>query len=106
LLTAGKLAGVFVGLPWNVHPLEILHCQRIGLAPVHAADMDRCERAVLQDCQMRKQVELLKHHSDLAADLVGVAQAARQLDPVDDDAPGLMFLKAVQAADQRRFSRA
>ena len=40
----------------------------------------------------------------LAADLLDVAQVPRQLDAVDDDAPLVVRLEAVDAADQRRLA--
>ena len=52
---------------------------------------------------MRKQVELLKHHADVAAhrdDLLGIVG---QLDAVDDDAAALPVLQPVDAAQQRRL---
>jgi hypothetical protein len=54
---------------------------------------------------MREQVEMLEHHPDLGAHLVDVLQIVGQLDPVDHDLAGLMFLKPVDAADQRGFAR-
>ena len=53
---------------------------------------------------MREQVELLEHHADLAADRLDVFQIRGQLDAGDDDAPLLMLLEAVDAADHRRFA--
>ena len=57
------------------------------------------------DRQVREQVEALEHHPGLAADLLDVADVAGQLDPVDDDAPGVVLLEAVDAADHRRLAR-
>ena len=53
---------------------------------------------------MRKQIELLEHHADLAAHLMDVAQIARQFDSVNEDPAALMRLEPVDAADQRRFA--
>jgi hypothetical protein len=36
---------------------------------------------------MRKQVEVLEHHADFAADLVDLLEVVGQLDAVDDDLP-------------------
>ena len=55
---------------------------------------------------MRKQIELLKHHADVAAhrdDLLGILG---QLDAVDDDAAALPVLQPVDAAEQRRLAAA
>jgi hypothetical protein len=55
---------------------------------------------------MRKQVEALEHHADLAAHLIDVAQARAQFDVVDDDAAFLELLERVDAADEGRLARA
>ena len=49
---------------------------------------------------MGKQVEALEHHADFAADGVQAAQIIGKFDPVHDDLAFLMFLQAVDAADQ------
>ena len=54
---------------------------------------------------MRKQVELLKHHAHFAAHRVDVLEVVVQRRVVDDDIAGLMFLQAIDTADQGRFSR-
>ena len=61
---------------------------------------------VLQDGQMRKEVEVLEHHADLAAHLVDVLQVVGELDAVDDDAALLVLLQPVDAADHGRLARA
>src|SRR5947207_4562641 len=53
---------------------------------------------------MRKQVEMLKHHADLAADVVDLLEIGGKLDAVDDDPARLMLLEPVDAADQRRLA--
>jgi hypothetical protein len=55
---------------------------------------------------VRKQVELLKHHADLAAHLVDLLEILGQLHAIDDDAAALPVLDAVDAAKQRRFAAA
>ena len=54
---------------------------------------------------MRKQVELLEHHSDLATHLVDLANVG-ELHAVDDDAAALPVLDTVDAAKQRRLAAA
>ena len=56
-----------------------------GLLLRHLAHPDRRQRAVLQHGQMRKQVEMLEHHADVAPDLVDLLEVVGQLDAVDDD---------------------
>ena len=53
---------------------------------------------------MRKEIELLKDHADVAPHLVDLSDVAGQLDAVDDDPAALMGFEPVDAADQRRFA--
>src|SRR3546814_3558702 len=55
---------------------------------------------------MRKEVEVLEHHADLAADLRDVLHVVRQLDFVDDDLALLVLLQPVDAADHGRLAGA
>src|SRR3546814_7723381 len=55
---------------------------------------------------MRKEVEVLEHHADLAADLRDVLHVVRQLDFVDDDLALLVLLQPVDAADNGRLAGA
>ncbi len=48
---------------------------------------------------MREQVEVLEHHADFAADRLDLLEVAGQLHAVDDDAPLLVFLQAIEAAN-------
>ena len=49
---------------------------------------------------MRKEIELLKHHADLAPDLREVGRVRPEFPPGKDDASFLVFLEAVDAPDQ------
>ena len=53
---------------------------------------------------MRKEVELLEHHADLAPDRLDRLQVVGELDAVDLERALLMLLEAIDAADQRRFA--
>src|SRR5215472_3695285 len=55
---------------------------------------------------MRKQVELLEHHPNLAAHLVDRLEILGKLGAVDDDATALPVLDPVDAAKQRRLAAA
>ena len=59
--------GYLCGLLGNAHAREVLHRRRFGLLLAHAARAHRRQRAVLQDRQVREQVELLEHHADFGA---------------------------------------
>ena len=78
----------------------------LGLLLRHLAHPDRRQRAVLEDGQVREQVEVLEHHADLAPDLVDALEVVGELDAVDDDAALLVLLQPVDAADQRRLAGA
>src|SRR5579863_1623916 len=55
---------------------------------------------------MGKEVELLKHHPDLAAHRFDLSEVAGELDAVDDDLAFLMFLEPIYAPNHRRLARA
>ena len=104
LLTARELAGVFQGLLRDFDPLEVFHGDLLRLVLGHLAHPDRREGAVLQHGQVWKQIELLEHHADLAADRVDVLEVVSELDAIDDHPAFLMLLQPVDAADQRRLA--
>jgi hypothetical protein len=76
-----------------------VHGDFLGLAPWHLAHPHRRQGAVLQDAQVREQVEVLEHHADFAADRFDLLEVVGQLHAVDDDAPLLVLFQAVEAAD-------
>ena len=53
---------------------------------------------------MRKQVEVLEHHPDFAPHFIDPFDVVGQLHSVDHDRSALMFLKPIDAPDQRRFA--
>ena len=106
LLTPGELPRVFVGLLGDLDTLEELHRQLLGLLLRHLAYPDRRQREVLQDRQVREQIELLEYHADLAADRLDILDIGGQLDPGDDDLALLVLLQAIDATDHRRLARA
>src|SRR4029077_16680076 len=55
--------------------------------------------------QMGKQVEMLEHHADLAANLIDLFQVRGQFHTIDKDAAGLMLFQTVDASDHRRLAR-
>ena len=101
-----RRAGYLCGLLRYFHAREIIHRQRLGFLLRHAPHPDRRQRAVLQHGEMRKQIELLKHHADVAAHREDVFGIVGQFDAVDDDAAALPVLQPVDAAQQRRFAAA
>jgi hypothetical protein len=105
LLAARELARIFVRLLGDAHALQIEHRGFFGFGLGHFAHPDRRQRQVLQHGQMRKQVEVLEHHADFAADRFDVLEVVGELDPVDHQRALLMLLQPVDAADHRRLAR-
>ena len=66
---------------------------------------DRPEDAVLEDGQVREEVELLEYHPDPAAHGRDLFRIAVHLPPLEDDGAALVGLQAVHASDQRRLAR-
>ena len=54
---------------------------------------------------MRKQIETLEHHADVAPHVIDAPQVRTQLNAVNDDAAFLKFLQRIDAADQCGLSR-
>ena len=105
LLAAGELRGIFRRLLGDAYPFEIVRAR--SPPPPCAACLRTQIGASVQFSstrQMRKQVELLEHHADLAAHLVDRLEVFGQLDAVDDDAALLPVLDPVDAAEQRRLA--
>src|SRR5690606_18345640 len=63
------------------------------------------KREVLQDGQVREEVEVLEHHAHFAAHFVDALEIGRQLGAVDDDLAFLMLFEAIDAADQGGLAR-
>jgi len=110
LLPARELERKLVGLLGNVHPLKLVQRQLIGLGLGQAAHVARRQRQVVEHAQVRKQVELLKHHAHSLAQLLhGAAVLAAlhaQRDAVHRERAFLEGLQRVDAADQRGLARA
>src|SRR5439155_25968196 len=70
------------------------------------AHVQRRERNVLEDGQVREQVELLEDHAHFRTDGLDVADVAGQLDAVNNDLPALVLFEAVDGADEGGLARA
>ena len=106
LLPAGELRGILVGLLGNADTAEKLQGDLARLVPRQLAHEPRRQHEIFNDCQVRKEVELLKHHADLALHGGDVLHVPRELGAGDHDAAGVVLLEPVDAPDQRGFSRA
>ena len=105
LLAAGQLARVAVELVGEFDLGEQRLRQVLRLARRPLVDHRRRQHHVLAGRQMRKQVELLEHHADVAAQLAHIRLAVADLHAVDHDRTGLVGLEPVDAAQQRALAR-
>ena len=105
-MPAGKLAGVFVRLVADADALQVLPRHRFRLRARLLVHPYRAEGEVLQNGQVREEVELLEDHADFAPQVARLPHAAVQHFAVDADFAFLIAFQAVDAADERRFARA
>src|ERR1700688_3898686 len=64
------------------------------------------EAEIVNDPQMREQLEMLEHHADPGPQFWQVGLGIIDLDAVEDDFAALERLQCIDAFDQRRFPRA
>ena len=76
-----------------------MHGHFFGVFLGHVFDPDRRQSAVFQNRQMRKQIEMLKHHAHFAAHFVNALDVTGQLDPIDNDLAFLMLFQPIHATD-------
>ena len=105
-LSARKLGRVFPGLLRNPDPADELHGALPGVRGGHPEHPRRPQHAVVEHREVGEEIELLKHHADLAADLREVGRVRPEFPPGEDDASFLVFLEAVDAPDQRGLAGA
>src|SRR5262249_28858410 len=70
----------------------------------HALHLDGRQCAILKHGQVGKQVEMLEHHPDLAADRVDPPDVAGEHHAVHDDLTALKVFKPVDATQQGRLA--
>ena len=87
-LSAGKLLGISGPLFIESDPFQQFSRFKLRLFPCFAPGFDRRKRDILQNCQMRKQVEVLKHHPDIAAVLADFHAPAVDLLSFEQDFAG------------------
>src|SRR5687767_14609762 len=75
----------------------------LGRAP---ENFEQGERQVALDRQMRKQLEMLEHHTDARAQLVEIHLWIADAYAVDADAASLERLERIDAFDERRLAGA
>jgi len=103
LLSAGKLARVFFGLLGDLNLFQVVHGLFFRFLLGNLSHPYRAEGQVVQDCQVRKQIEVLEYHAHFCTDLLDVFDIVGQLDAVDDNLPALVFFQAIDASDHGGF---
>ncbi len=116
LLSAGQLFGIGVTLGREPDLVEQVHGEGLRFGGRDLGDLDRPHGHVLEDGEVREQVETLEHHPDPGAlprqgAVVGFDEAvpATLLADglaVDEDAPARRFLDEVHAAQHGGLPRA
>jgi hypothetical protein len=81
-----------------------VHGHHFRLPLRHLLHPDRRERAVLEDREMREEVEVLEHHADIATDLVDLLDIVGKLHTIHHNVTLLVLLQAVDAADHGRLA--
>jgi len=74
LLATRKLTWEFPGLYGDAYFFAVMHRQSFSLGALGFTGPNRGNGAVLQNCEMRKQVKMLEHHAHLAAHGVDIAR--------------------------------
>src|SRR5260221_1912859 len=76
----------------------------LGLRPAHAQHGARTLGDVPERCHVGKKVEVLEHHTDVAADAGQVDARRGKIDTIDEDMPRRRVLEPVETAQQRALS--
>ena len=88
-----------------MNPFQKFHGKANGFRLWHVAHTHWPKGQIFQYSQMRKQIELLKDHSDILADHIHGFSAAIYFGVCYLDRAGFMNFQSVDTADQCRFSR-
>src|SRR5215471_7028298 len=82
-----------------------MHRPLLRLLLRHALHVNWRQGAIFQHSQVRKQVELLKYHSDFTPDGVNTPDVVGERHSVDNDLAALEILNPVDTAQQGRLAR-
>ena len=106
LLTARELAGKGIGLVGQAHPGQSFHAHGFGLGFAHFLHLAQGQSDIAQRRHVRVQVERLKHHAHLLAQIIEVDARQGDVFAVDHHRPRLRHLEQIAAAQQGAFARA
>src|ERR1700744_4544214 len=83
-----------------------MHRSIDSVCPRHFSCGHGGQCAIFQYGQMRKQVEMLKDHAHVLADLIDALYIVREFSSINDDFSVLMLLQVIDAPDHRGLARA
>ena len=106
LLPAGELSRKFVFLRNQADAVEQLQAALDRLFAAAVQHLDLSQRQVVDDLQVREQLEVLEHHPDARPQLGEIGLGVAHRNPVDGDRALLEWLQGVDALDERRLARA
>jgi hypothetical protein len=106
LLAAGELGRVGVPLLGQADTLEERERLFLRLLPALVADLHGSQRDVLEDREVRVEVELLEDEADLRPHLVDVGLLVREVRSVDDQLPLVDRFEVVDRPDEGGLPRA
>src|SRR4030067_3141766 len=103
LLTSGELPGVFPGLLSDMHLFKVIHGRFFRLFFGSLSYPDGSQGQILNNREVRKEVEVLENHAHLSPDLLNIFDVIDQLNAIDNDAAPLMFLQTIDTSNQCGF---
>ena len=106
LLTAGELVGICVRLVGKSDAFEQLEGVLFRLRPALMQKLYGTERHVFENGLVRKEVELLEHHTHFLAVQVDVHGGVGDVDALKGDGAACRLLQKVQAAQKGGFAGA
>ena len=106
LLSAGQARCIGVDKVLEPYRRQMAYGRLLRLRPRDPADRHGRQGTVIQDISVVEEIEALEHHADFLPQGVQVHAQVHEVLPVKPDAAGIGLLQQVDAAQQRRFSRA
>ena len=95
---------MFARLIGDLDTLQIAHSDFFGSSLGQTPHQMLTDYQVIQHRHMGKQIKGLKYHAHFGSNGIDIFEIIGQLDTVNNDSAGLVNFKAVNAADQGRFS--
>ena len=90
----------------QTHPVQVLQTVRFGFFGAASQHLDLGDGQIFGHAEMRKQLKILEHHADPAAQLGQVGFGVVHRQTIDKDLTLLERLQRVDGFDQRGFAGA